>query len=293
VNPFLWSGPQFLVFYLALAVVVVAACWIWNRLGPAKPPLPVTELTSDPYRIACLRGGPYEAVRVAIFNLVDRGLLKLKSGGPEVLAARGDATEFLRRPLDQAIIRTAARATTADLIMHAQPVRDVARRYGEELKQRGLFANDAEMRRRRTLVIPAFVILAAFAAGKIGYAVSQGRSNVWFLAFLWLAATLFVVGVYFSSYTRAGREALATVQALTGRLKSRAPTLKSGGGTNEALLLASAFGLAALPTTMFAFMEELFPRPKPTSNDGGGDGDGGSSCSSGCGGGGGCGGCGG
>lgn len=290
-NPFLWSGPQYLAFYVVLAVAVVVVCWIWSRLGPAKPAAPVTELTGDPYRVACLRGGPNEAIRVALFNLVDRGLLKLESGGPEVRAARGDATDLVRRPLDQAIIRSAARPTTADRILHAQPVRDVARRYGEELRERGLFANTDELRRRRAIVVPAFAILAVFAVGKIGYAMFQGRSNVWFLGFLWLAASVAVAAVYFSSNTRAGREALATVQALVGRLKNRAPTLKSGGATNEALLLASVFGLAALPSTMFPFMEELFPRPKPSSGDGGGDG--GSSCSSGCGGGGGCGGCGG
>jgi hypothetical protein len=75
------------------------------------------------------------------------------------------------------------------------------------------------------------------------------------------------------------------------RLRGRAKTLASGGATNEALLLASVFGVSVLAGPAFGFVEQLFPR----ANQRGGSC--GSSCgSSSCGGGGcggGCGGCGG
>ena len=82
---------------------------------------------------------------------------------------------------------------------------------------------------------------------------------------------------------------LRHLQALMERLKLAAQRVAPGGSTNEALLLASTFGLYALPLDRFPFVEALFPRPGPSIEASFDSGD---SCSSGCGGGGGCGGCG-
>jgi hypothetical protein len=44
------------------------------------------------------------------------------------------------------------------------------------------------------------------------------------------------------------------------RLKDNSERIKPGGETNEALLLASVFGIYALSSTLFPVVEEMFPR---------------------------------
>ena len=89
-NPFAWSGPEFLGFYLVLSIVVVGACFLRTRvLSGRRSAPPLTRLTSDPYGIAVLRGGAEEAVRMAIFNLVDRGILTRRELDVLRLMARG------------------------------------------------------------------------------------------------------------------------------------------------------------------------------------------------------------
>jgi hypothetical protein len=58
------------------------------------------------------------------------------------------------------------------------------------------------------------------------------------------------------------------------RLRSRADSLRQGGATNEAALLAAVFGVGELSPTRFPAVEALTPKPKKS--------DGGSSCSSSC-----------
>ncbi len=58
-NPFDLSGPQFLVFYIGVAVIVVIAVKLAIDMGEggAAPALPL----GDPYQIAWLCGGTPEA----------------------------------------------------------------------------------------------------------------------------------------------------------------------------------------------------------------------------------------
>ena len=72
-NPFDLSGPEFLVFYLSLAAVVIGALVLWRRASESAG-APKIDL-ADPYLIAYLRGGENEALRVALVSLIDRGLL--------------------------------------------------------------------------------------------------------------------------------------------------------------------------------------------------------------------------
>src|SRR5262249_41860319 len=78
-HPFDLPGPQFLVFYVVFAAVVIAAFYFGRRRYESGP-LPPTNPT-DPLLFACLRGGPKEVVRVAMLGLLDRGLLKPQQGG--------------------------------------------------------------------------------------------------------------------------------------------------------------------------------------------------------------------
>lgn len=291
-NPFAWSGPKFLLFYVVLAAVIVVALIARNRMsGRDGKPVRVNDLTTDPYAVAYLRGGATEAARVAIFNLVDRGILAFNDG--KVRTAKGDAAKSLRRPLDRAIVAQAHDRVEVNRLAHAVPVRKESQAYAPALAAQGLVPNDAERRERRNFVLVALAVLIGVSFTKIAYAFSHGRSNVGFLVLLTIVSCVTVIAISISMGRRTGRgsEMLDGVKTLLRRLRDDSGRLKAGGATNEALLLAAAFGLAALPAAAFPVVEEMFPRPQGGGGDSGGSSsDGGSS---GCGGGGGCGGCGG
>ena len=69
-NPFDLSGPEFLVFYICVALMVIIALKlaIDEAEGGAPRALPL----SDPYQIAWLRGGTPEAARIAASGMSRR-----------------------------------------------------------------------------------------------------------------------------------------------------------------------------------------------------------------------------
>jgi uncharacterized protein (TIGR04222 family) len=107
-NPFDLSGPQFLVFYIGVAVVVVGAVKlaIDTGEGGAPPALPL----GDPYQIAWLRGGTPEAARIAVLSLVDRSLLVVDI---DDLVIPTPVRSFVLKPIESAILARCARSRTA------------------------------------------------------------------------------------------------------------------------------------------------------------------------------------
>lgn len=285
-NPFDLPGPQFLGFYVVFAAAILTFVWSRTR-GPADSPATLSFMTSDPYRIACLREGEAETVRLAIFNLVDRGLLEFD--GTRLRTAHADSAELVRRPLDRAVL-SACRAYATVKELEANPaLRTLAGEYRRELAGQKLMLADSDRAGRLRLFMATAGLLAGVSVVKIVVAIARGRHNIAFLVILTFIACIAALVVCTREKSIAGREMLSNLKGLTKRLMLRADTIKPGGATNEALLLASVYGLWALPSTAFAVVHTLFPRP---GGDGGGDG--GSSDSDGGGGcGGGCGGCGG
>jgi uncharacterized protein (TIGR04222 family) len=291
-DPFDWTGGRFLLFYLALATLVVMGAWVWTRFVGAPPRAKLTDLTSDPYRIACLRNGYREAIRVAVFNLVDRGLLGFD--GTRLRTLNSEAPDFLQRPLDRAIVAACRSTTKAPRdLLHDDRVRLEARKYAKELSDKGLNASEDESLARRRFLYASLGLLLGVAAVKIALALSRGHGNIVGLIGMAVAASVLLSVVALNPINRAGRSLLRDLQTLTKRLKGRVKELKSGGGTNEALLAVSMYGLAILPLASFPLLEGLYIPKRSSGGDGASSSCGsGSSCSSSCGGGGGCGGCG-
>lgn len=290
-NPFDLRGPAFLVLYTVVAACVLAWCWWRVRLrGDGRTPL-LSELTEDPYRIACLRGGDAELVLVAVFNLVDRGLLNCN--GNQLDRGRGYAVSGLRRPLDRALVQACTGTQTPQQLQRDDAVRAACAGYASDLAQRGLLADAAERSARTRLLVFALALLVGLAWMKVHVAMQRGHHNVGFLIVLAVIASFAVLTICNHRRTRLGDEALSGLRELMKRLRGRVGELRSGGATNEALLLAAAFGVSALAGPAFGFVPKLFPKAGKQGDSSGG-GSCGSSCgSSGCGGGGGCGGCGG
>lgn len=290
-NPLVWPGEKFLPFYAALALVVLLAVH-WRARGASEARVNVTFMTSDPCRIAYLRGGASEAIRVAVFSLVDRGLLAPRPDG-SLAVKRKDAPSMVRRKLDQAILAACLGRATPASLLRSRPVRQQAEAYGEDLRRESLLADSRARLEQGVVFVAAIALLGGLAYAKVTHALAEGRDNVLFLILLGLMACALAGRFGFRRLTAAGGAMLADLRTLTRRLLDRAHTFERGGAGQEALLVAGVYGLWALPSSTFPFIDTLYPRPRPDgSGDGGGSSssDGGDSGGSGCGGG--CGGCG-
>ena len=298
-NPFEGSGPEFLVFYAAFGLAVLALAHAFRpdrRASVTASPIDPT----DPYAIAFLRAGSNEALRVATLSLVDRGLLEVtdaadKKHEPELLAQR-DARDKVRRPIEMAILDHFAQRQPADSVFDTTKTDIATDQYRNRLEFIGLLPTEADRQGRVTIKRLAWAALWLVAGARILQALINERSNVAFLVVLALFFTLAVSRVVDRPRTGAGDRALAELKALFAGLRARVDQLSPGGATNEMALVAAVFGVGTLPDERFPFVRKLYRRATAARSSG-------AACGSGCGGGGGgdggdggcgggCGGCG-
>jgi hypothetical protein len=115
---------------------------------------------------------------------------------------------------------------------------------------------------------------------KIFIALSEGRHNTGFTILMMVAFCIIAVMVFRRHRTKLGDTMLADLKVMFGRLRDRADTLRQGGATSEAALLAAVFGISELSPERFPGVTALKPDKGSNSSSCG------SSCSSGgCGGG--------
>lgn len=293
INPFDLRGPAFLVFY---AVLGIAVNLLLRHLtmGKEQKSSAALRICSDPYKLAALRAGANETLRIVLFSLIDRGLLK--ASGDEV-TAEPHAREMVRRPVEQAVVDFFSKPRQAREIFNNKAAVSASEKYCRELAGEGLLADRTVYAGRTTASLAALFLLVGVSVTKIGIALSRGRHNIAFLIILTLLFVLWACSTWLRKRTGAGDELLRRARLRFKRLQERADSIRPGGMTNDASCLAAVFGLAALPSGYFPYVATLFPQAASTSGGGrytGGCGDGGSSggCGGGCGGGG-CGGCGG
>src|SRR5262249_60825982 len=96
--PFDLPGPQFLVFYALFAIAVIAG-FIYGRRRGESGSAPLAAAT-DPFLLACLRGGPAEVIRVATLGLIDRGLLTVSGR----TITRSANTELVGRRIEKEVL---------------------------------------------------------------------------------------------------------------------------------------------------------------------------------------------
>ena len=289
-NPFDLRGPEFLVFYIALGALVTLAVAIMRR--QAEPLARTTAPLTDYLKIAYLRGGPSEALRIATVALLDRGLMEMVD--EHRLKATPDKMPAGLPRTEQRVLENCKTPTRASAIVDDTSLRITVQTECEaHLVQAGLLPDENVRTVHKGLVIGGLLLLGLVALVKIMVALGRGRTNIWFLI---LAATAFGFIVFRLARpfrTAAGEAMLADLRRLFSAARHRTAPVGAPSGTNEAALLAAVFGIGA-------FGERLFRRPEPVrSSRSSGCGSGGfcgsgSSCGSACGGGcgGGCGGCG-
>ena len=282
------SGPFFLLVYAALALAV--NLWLRHdqRQREAAKPARFMEIAQDPYLVACLREGSKAAVHLAVFSLLDRGLLE--EAGGSLRRARADADAFARRPIEKAILSRCSGWTEVALLETSLGVMAACQACQRELQKQHLLADAGVFSERFYPFAASLALLAGAATARAWWAVAHDRHNIGFLLVLALIGGIALIAAWRRRRTGLGDAALERLKVLFAKLKRNSSDLVPGGESNEAALTAAVFGLAVLPVESFPYIERVFP--KPTS---GGDGGGGDSSSSDSGGGcgGGCGGCGG
>ncbi|MBA4371587.1 MAG: hypothetical protein C0402_01855 [Thermodesulfovibrio sp.] len=293
-NPFDMRGPDFLIFYIGVGVVfnVVLRSLILKK---EKQNFPAHWDYTDPYKTAFLRAGASEVLRVMIFSLIDRGLLK---SADDKIVAEPKAGDLVKRPEEQNIVRFFARPRKITEVFSDPAISRAWDGYHNALISEGLLSGQAVYLQRMPAVLAAIVLLLGISGTKIVIALMRGRHNISLLVILTVFFTAWALTSLFKQRTGAGDEVMRQLKLRFHSLKLRAGSLRPGGMTNDTVFLAAVFGLAALPDYYFPYVKTVFQKAT-TAADGsgytGGCGSGDSGSSGGCGGGGcggGCGGCG-
>jgi uncharacterized protein (TIGR04222 family) len=286
--PFDLPGPSFLLFYALFAFAVVLAL-NFARWGFEAGPTPELD-TTDPYLLACLRGGPTEAARVATLALIDRGLLQIRSG--DVAWTSLTRIEPRQPRIEQAVLRYCQREAGLATVTTSTSVLGAAQAdYEDRLIAQGLVAGARMRAARRVLMFIASAVLVAVGGAKLVIALGAGRHNVLFLFAMMLVALIIVWRSGNPYRSRVGDQYLGTFRTMFAGLRRRASSIAPRSGSRELLWLTALFGVAALPAAAFPFVRDF----RPVAQGGSGCGGAGCGSSGGCGGGGcggGCGGCG-
>jgi uncharacterized protein (TIGR04222 family) len=284
VNPFDLRGPDFLCFYLLLGAVALVAARLLNRRSKVGEP----ELLTDPYQLAYLRGGPAECVRVALFSLLDRRILKAVNGRIRPLA-KGDG-EKVSQPLERALVGAFAREAPVSTAFRDPGVEAALTQMSATLQARGLVPGAEELARSRRARVWLVLMLLGVAGTKLVVALARGRTNVLFLVILAVVLPLLVwLAGKPPSVTRQGKATLDLARGHFQRLRNEAGSLTPGRSTPELTLYAGLFGMVGLSPLTLALAEEAQIK---RGSAGGSSGCGGGGCGGGGCGGGGCGGCG-
>lgn len=304
-NPFYWTGPWFLAAYLVFGLVVYYGVRELLLRQELRNPHAQLSLADDPYRIAFLRGGALEAVKIAAIVLVDRGLLR--ADGPLLETASADSLRFASHDIERDVLRLylGRQGHSRELAVQADAFPS-CNEYRQSLTDQELLVGPPLLRQREKYTWVAHYLLLTVALVKAIIAVSTGHYNLLFLAIMTAAFLLKLRSLRTSPTSSAARRLLSDLRMLFSRLNLRSSRLQAGNGSADMALLAAIFGIGALPLAVYPYLLDLYPMARPaysgdsssgssgdssSGGDGGGD-SGGSSCGSGCGGCGGGGGCG-
>jgi uncharacterized protein (TIGR04222 family) len=300
VNPFDLRGPDFLVFYLFLSILVIGAVFLLRHSGEkdgtGRPPI------DDPYLVAFLRGGVGEAVRVTALSLVDRGLLAIKPSGTSPLFSGGEshlelndprAIDSVKRPIEKCVLEAFKTSKPIGPTLESLEAYPACTDYERKLEGFGMIADSGTRAGHRLRQRIAIGLLLGLAILKVLIALTRGRTNILFLIILACLGAFVVSRIGNPFRTARGEKFLEDVKTLFASIRLRAASLRPGGASSDLVWLASAFGLTAVPALVFPHVVAFMSR-NPLGASGSRDSDSGgfsSGCgSSSCGGGGGCGG---
>lgn len=251
------SGPFFLLVYAALALAV--NLWLRHdqRQREVAKPARFMEIAQDPYLVACLREGPKAAVHLAVFSLLDRGLLEEANGS--LRRARADADAFARRPIEKAVLSRCSGWAEVAVLETSLGVMAACQACQRELQKQQLLADAGIFSERFYPFAASLALLTGIAIARAWWAVAHGHYNLGFLALVALIGGIALIAAWRRRRTGLGDAALERLKVLFAKLKRNSSDLVPGGESNEAVLTAALFGMMVLPEDSFPYMQRVFP----------------------------------
>jgi uncharacterized protein (TIGR04222 family) len=296
-------GPYFLGIYAAFIVVAaLVARWMIRWRDPTRGfATPAVPESPDPYLMAYLRGGEFEVARLALFDLLHRGVVEQTETRSFFGLSRkqffglapGAQLEGLS-PVLQSVARWVGKKREGKNIFRDGIVTAVAK-YAKDMQQEaerlGLATPTNDLWRQRGIAFLACASIVALGAYKFAAAMMTGHRNVAFLLVLGIVGCLFAVWIGGPrKLTDLGRRTLKALQTAFAGLQKNSSLAKGETPDRHLVLAMGIFGIAALQGTAHGAFYDLY---RHSAGSSGGCGSGcGSGCGGGCGGGG-CGGCGG
>lgn len=265
-------GPEFLLLYLELALIALAAAFIIPRyLRPEGQ----AGRRPDEDELAVLAGGRERLAEAVTVRLLAEGAAIVQGGG--TLAIRDPRGG--RTPAERRVARLTSPANWRDV---HRALSDPAEAIERRLEDKGLWIGRDAARQLRLIQTAPLALLFLFGLAKWIVGTMRDRPVGILTALLFVTAVIAVLRfAALDRRTRAGKSALADARFEAARLRRAAPT-------DEAPLAVALFGTTVLAGSWLSDFHRM------RSAGSGGDGSGGSGCSGGGGGcgGGGCGGCG-
>lgn len=258
-NPFLWSFPAFLAFYLLYGVALLVLQRRWIKRDGQAASVDLQQLASDPFRIAYLRGGAAETVKIATISLVDRGLLINKRSNVQIRDL--DALKLAQHPIEKDVLQHYLKM---DSIFHmpTKSMRAICDVYRDELTRQGLVITSQQKNKRRmqaAAVITCFLTVMLF---KLAIDAERGNHNAELVVNFAIVFIIMAIVRARQQRTAAGDAALRDLNKQFGRLKARSHMLRPAVHNENVTLAAAIFGTEYLPDEYFPFIERLYPRVK-------------------------------
>ncbi|MCS7079183.1 MAG: TIGR04222 domain-containing membrane protein [Chloracidobacterium sp.] len=256
---------DFLWAYLLSCAGVIGTLYLLRVISEPVGELPKLD-TSDPYRLAYLRGRANEALRVAAAVLMEQGRLLLirdeNSGRAEPKLAtalpEGDPSTA-KFPIERAVLdffmvphKAEEMFKTGGLKMRVDDI------YKNELTALGFFPSTAQQKRRRVRATLALLFILVVGVTRITVAVLGGHYNIGFTLIIMLAAAGWAVTFGGEYRTRLGDRVVESLASLFDGLRANAADLKARGATSQIALVAGVYGVAALPSDVFPEVRETF-----------------------------------
>lgn len=314
-NPlFTMAGPPFLFLYATLWLFAFWLCRRSRRSRDQSGELPSLQVPSDPdpYKIAYLRGGAPEVIRLATLDLMDRGSLteqrKWFSGMKLV------ATDAKMPGTDEPILRELAefyrspQPPTQIFKTKLNSVSEKSEAWDKWIEKESLRIDQDQVSMHGTVVRSCVVGLLIIGALKLITALWTGHDNIVILIFMMIGGPLILMmSTSLPKFSARGRRFIEDLQTAFAPFRQVPASYTRGDlrGSVNALTSPSTdlalpviamgiFGITALQGSPFNSLYGVYAQAASNgsscgscgSSDGGGDGGGG-----GCGGG--CGGCGG
>ncbi len=277
-------GPHFFFFYAIVIVFTLAACWWRLRQSDptaSLPPLKVPTRTPNPYETAYLRGEESEVARVAIFNLLQRGYLRVTEESNERIEQVPDHphTRHLSQ-MEREVFDWFHNRLASEEIFQSELPSEIKYHYAsfdQRLEEEQLLMPAEVQEAAQQIRLKGAIVIVGLGGYKLLFALMKGQSK---LGLVLLG--LFSLGILFSicetpRLSSRGRAYLQKLQLAFEGLKERALAATKTAAGPTLLLTLGLFGVGVLAGTPYEYYQRMFH--KSTGSEG--------SC------GGGCGGCGG